>query len=271
MGQSKKIVVLVSGTLSVLVLLRVVTVSPYLVDTVVSCCTYPFIVAQNWIVTPLQRATERRKTVEDLTFIVREYQQLLDEARVENIALKAAQTELNQTAEQTEFAQRYKTDRMVLTQVILKQFSQSGHFFLVDAGTNRGITVDMIAVYNNCLVGRVVEVHPWYSKVILITDCLSSVPVVCATTHTHGIHEGAHSLTHSKLEFVSHLQPLQQGDLIISSGDGLIYPKGFALGKVAEFSLNSLGLNYVVSVELLLNLQEVDHCYLVAKGAEYQS
>ena len=28
----------------------------------------------------------------------------------------------------------------------------------------------MIAVFKDCFLGRVVEVYPWYSKVLLITD-----------------------------------------------------------------------------------------------------
>lgn len=271
LGQTKKILVVVSAVLSVLVLFRVVTVSPTLVEKVVSWCTYPFILAQNKIVVPLQEAVQRRKTVEELTSLLQKNEQELEAVRAENIVLKATEAHIQQLAEMNSFAQRYATEHMVATQVILKQFSDENHFFIVDAGANRGIVKDMIAVYNNCLVGRVIEVYPWYAKVLLITDRMSKVPVLCVATQTQGIHEGENNVAHTKLEFVSHLQPLKQGDLIVSSGDGLVYPKGFALGTVGEFSLNSLGLNYIVSVIPALNVREINHCYLVAKGTEYRA
>jgi len=269
LGQTKKFFLVVSATLSLLVLFRVITISPVIVEKVVSWCTYPFILAQNSLVVPLQEAVKRRKTVEELTVALQQQQKELDTLRAENRALQATEAHVQQLAEMSSFVERYATDHMVAAQVILKQFSDEAHFFIVDAGTNRGITKDMIAVYNNCLVGRVVEVYPWYAKVVLITDRLSKVPVLCVKTKTQGIHEGENSLTQTKLEFVSHLQPLQQSDLIISSGDGLVYPKGFALGKIRDFSLNSLGLNYVVAIEPVLNMRDINYCYLVAKGAEY--
>lgn len=269
-GQTKKLAVVISATLSMLVLARVITISPVLIDSVISCCTYPLVVAQRWVVTPLKNFSERRKSVEELSLMVQEYQLLVEELRAENIELKATQEHLQQTEAMRTFAQRYHTDRVVEAQVVLQQFSPAGHFFLVNAGHNRGVTVDMIAVYQNCLLGRVTEVYPWYAKVVLISDVASKVPAICTTTHTQGIHEGCNSLDGSQLSFVSHLQPLQVGDILVASGDGLIYPKGFALGTIGEFTLDSLGLNYIVNVRPMLDMHAMTHCYLIAKGAEYE-
>jgi rod shape-determining protein MreC len=270
LGQTKKILLVSSVTVSVLVLFRVITISPVIVDKLVSWCTYPFIVAQHSIVIPLQQMVTRRKTVEELTKLLEKSKQELEEIRAENIALQATKTHLEQTEEMAAYQHRYKTGHAVLAQVMLKHIAPEQHFCIVDAGRNRGIVEDMIAVYNNCLVGRVVEVHQRYAKVLLITDHMSKVPVICVSSKTQGIHTGANALAQTQLQFVSHLHPLHTGDLLISSGDGLVYPKGFALGKIKDLSLDSLGLNYIVSVEPLLNMRELHHCYLVEKGAEYK-
>ena len=68
----------------------------------------------------------------------------------------------------------------------------------------------MIAVFKDCLVGRVVEVYPYYSKVILITDPTCKVAAICTSTNVKGIHEGMLSLTTTKLSFVNHLEEVKK-------------------------------------------------------------
>lgn len=269
MQRSKTVILMVVMTLSVLVLTRVITISPGLVNVVASCYTYPLLIIQHKITEPIRQIVARWQTIEELRALVDYYRRESDKLRAENIELAAEKIYWQHVQELINFTHRYKTERKIGAQVILKQFSDEGHAFLLDVGSNRGVEMDMIAVYNNCLIGRVSEVYPWYCKVMLVTDHLSKVPVVCVSTDAHGIHEGLNNLTETGLSFVSHLQSLIPGDLVISSGDGLIYPKGFAVGKIRGFSLNDLGINYIVAIDPLLNLREINYCYLVAKGAEY--
>jgi rod shape-determining protein MreC len=268
--QSKKLLLLFGALVSFLLLTRVVIITPALIDTVGCWITYPLLLIQDTLISPWRSWQLRRKSADELCAALKHYQEQASQLLAENIALSAQQLHNQQIAELVSFGERYKTEQAVIGQVILKHIGEAGHFFLVDAGSNRGISVDMIAVYNNCLLGRVSEVHPAYCKVTLITDKLSKVPVICVATQAQGIHEGINSLTESRLEFVSHLQELRVGDLVLSSGDGLIYPKGFAVGIVRDFTLNSLGLNYIVSVTPLIDFMSIHHCYLVQKGAEYQ-
>lgn len=270
MRQSKKLLLLFGAVASFLLLTRTVIIAPALVDALGCWLTYPLILIQNRIVEPWRSWQLRRKSVDELSAALKEHQERAELLLAENIALSGKLLHSEQIAELVSFGERYKTEQAVIGQVILKHVGNAGHFFLVDAGAKRGISVDMIAVYNNCLLGRVSEVHPTYCKVTLITDTLSKVPVICVATQVQGIHEGINSLTESRLEFVSHLQELKTGDLILSSGDGLIYPKGFAVGIVRDFKLDSLGLNYIVSVTPLIDFMAIHHCSLVQKGAEYQ-
>lgn len=269
MQQPKKLLLMLGGILSFLVLTRVIIITPMLVSACASWIAYPLILVQDSFVTPWHTRKLEKKSAQELCKAVTHYKQLSSQLLAENIALASMQLHNQQTQELASFGKRYKTEKAVISQVILKHIADEGHFFLVDAGSKKGITLDMIAVYNNCLIGRVSEVYPYYSKITLITDKLSKVPVVCAATRAQGIHEGCNMLKEGRLEFVSHLQEMRPGDLVLSSGDGLIYPKGFAVGTVRDFSLNALGLTYIVAIEPLVDFMEIAHCYLVQKGAEY--
>lgn len=266
--QSKKLLLLVIALFSILLLTRVITVSSKLVERVASCCMYPLLVVQKLVVKPLRACTTRKKNIQELTDIIAHYKQQYSDLLSRYISLSAQMVHHRQTTNLAQYAPAYKTDTLCIAQIIVHHCSDAGHFILLDVGTRDGVCQDMIAVYHQCLLGRVSEVYPWYCKVILTTDSLSKVPVICVQTGSQGIYEGLNQSHEARLGFVSHLNMLEIDELVLSSGDGLIYPKGFAVGKIRHFTLDALGLNYIVSVEPLLQVSDIHHCCLVSKGAE---
>ena len=168
--------------------------------------------------------------------------------------------------ELADFKKRYEESHGHIAQILMKHFSDQSHFFLIDIGTRQGIKPDMVAVYKNCLIGKVAEVYPFYSKVVLITDKTCKVAAYCAQTHASGIHEGSNQSEQTMLNHVSHLSVMKEGDLILSSGEGLIFPQGFALGNVMSCKPN--GLLYTVHVEPLVDMHALAYCLIIQKGAE---
>jgi len=266
--QTKKIVMIVILVVALLILSRVLMVRSSLLDRLAVCAAYPLLLVQDAVIAPVAAWRERKAIVQDLVGLVRQYKQEASDLRAENLALKGTQVHAAETAELVNFLQRYQKADKLIAQIVLKHFSPTEHFFLLDAGLNRGVKMDMIAVYENCLLGRVTEVHPSYAKVTLVTDELSKIPVLCMNTRSHGIHEGTHNVNETRLAFVSHLQQLMPGDLLLTSGDGLIYPQGFAVGTIESFRLNELGLSYVVAVKPLVDFSAIKYCCLLEKGQE---
>jgi cell shape-determining protein MreC len=60
---------------------------------------------------------------------------------------------------------------------------------------------------------------------------------------------------------VSHLDTLKEGDLVISQGEGLIFPRGFGLGRVKSYELD--GVQYHVTIEPLLDVSTLTFCLLL--------
>ncbi len=59
---------------------------------------------------------------------------------------------------------------------------------------------------------------------------------------------------------------MQKNDLVISSGQGMVFPRGFGLGRIRYFTAD--GVNYTTRLSPLLNLKKLDYCYLLQKGEE---
>ena len=104
----------------------------------------------------------------------------------------------------------------------------------IDLGTKDGIKIDMIAVYGDYLVGKIVAVHNNYSEVELITIPIS---IISAKTMNNilGIARGS-----DEENGFLYFQPsivednLKEGDEIVTSGISDIYPESIKLGKIEK-------------------------------------
>lgn len=234
-------------------------------DKLASYITYPVLNLNSSVVRSIKEFSQERKTVQQLHALVAQLHQERDILEQQIIALQGQLDYLQDTQELHQFAQRYDCSQKSPVQIITKIFSEIQHYFFVDAGSNKGIEPDMVAVYKNCLLGRVINVYPYYSKIILVTDRSCKVAAYCAQTNVQGIHEGTNNNSTTQLSFVSKLVPLQPGETIISSGEGLIFPRGFCLGKIKEFFAGDL--YYTICVEPLVDFSTISYCYLIKKDS----
>jgi rod shape-determining protein MreC len=226
-----------------------------------ACVTYPFLVIENTCVTPVKNWLHWRQGAKDLRDLAYRLTQERNDLLKENSALQAQLDYLSDCAECIDFKKRYNFDRGIIAQVLLKNCSTRAHFFLLDAGSSKGIKKDMVAVHNNHLVGRVSEVYPWYCKVVLITDSACHVAAKCRKTGSQGIQSGLNQFSTMDLSFVSHLDEIAKDDLVFSHGDGLVFPRGFALGKVADYY--AVGVHKKVIVKPLIDFETIDFCLLI--------
>lgn len=228
---------------------------------------YPALVVQKSIITPIKFYFQKRQTLQECYALIDRLQTERDELLAQNIQLNAMIDYEQEIAELVSFKQQYLDGQGTIAHVLVKHLSEQSQYFLIDKGADAGITVDMVAVYKNCLLGKVVEVFPQYSKVLLITDRLCKVAAYCPHTQTSGIHEGNNQEMITGMKYVSHLAQVEPDDLVLSSGDGLVFPKGFALGKIK--TCNPEELFYDLSVELLCDLRTIEYCVLLQKGSSH--
>lgn len=226
---------------------------------------YPILVVHHAIVTPIKSYMQCRAVREDIEKEMLALRQEREVLLAQNIELQAAVDYMADIRELVEFKQRYDYTSAPLAEILTKNFSEQAHFYLVDKGSNHGIVPDMVAIYKDCIVGRVTEVYPHYSKIILVTDRACKIAATCASTKAVGIYQGTNQDWQSMLEHVSHLTVVEPDDLLVSSGEGLVFPRGFGLGRVKDIRTD--GLFHHVTITPLVNVRALTHCYLVQKGS----
>ncbi|AAL95680.1 Rod shape-determining protein mreC [Fusobacterium nucleatum subsp. nucleatum ATCC 25586] len=127
----------------------------------------------------------------------------------------------------------YKGD-LKFARVSFSDINNLNNKIFIDLGTEDNIKIDMITVYGDYLVGKIVAVHDNYSEVELITNpnCIISAKTMGDVL---GIARGS-----DEEDGLLYFQPsivednLKEGDEIITSGISDIYPEGIKIGKIEQ-------------------------------------
>jgi len=130
---------------------------------------------------------------------------------------------------------------------------------LIDKGSEDGIELNMVVVNSDGLVGQVLEVSPNLSKVQLIVDLSSRVGAILQNSREAGILKGE-GRGRTRLDYLSRLQHLKEGEKVLTSGMGSIYPKGILIGTTSRINKIRGGLYqsaYVISSVDFTKLEEV--------------
>lgn len=131
---------------------------------------------------------------------------------------------------------------------------------VVTAGKLDGVREGMAAITGDGLIGRVTEVGDWSSRILLITDLNSRIPVTVMGTGDRAILAGDNS-PQPRLMYLAQDTILEAGSRVVTSGHGGIFPPDLPIGVVSEtrkgvyslIPLADLGrINYVRLVDFNL-------------------
>lgn len=103
---------------------------------------------------------------------------------------------------------------------------------LLNVGARDGILDGWAAMDGIGLVGRISGVGERSSRVLLLTDVASRVPVTIQPSGQNGLLIGDNTLA-PPIDFVENSDLVRPGDRVVSSGDGDVFPAGVLIGNIA--------------------------------------
>ena len=187
-------------------------------------------------------AANRAVSIKDIIFSYEDIIKENENLKKENMELKIQKERNQKIHEENERLLKllemkensvYKGD-LKFARVSFSDINNLNNKIFIDLGTKDGIKIDMIAVYGDYLVGKIVAVHNNYSEVELITNPIS---IISAKTMNDilGIARGS-----DEENGFLYFQPsivednLKEGDEIVTSGISDIYPESIKLGKIEK-------------------------------------
>lgn len=239
---------------------RVFFYSPSAIETTASYVLYPFLRTYECAISPFVAWSQHKNNVASLQSSLKDLQEKCDQLQSENIQFQASALLYQDIQEMIEFRKRYEVQDVILGHILMKNFQSQEHFMLVNRGSRDQVHVNMVAVCNNCLVGRVVQVYPWYCKILLITDQWNKIAAITGNTKVKGIYEGRNS-EKAFLNYVQHFTMPEIDELVFSTGEGLIYPQGFCLGKISEIIRGDI--YHAVSITPIIDFSTIEYVYII--------
>ncbi len=119
----------------------------------------------------------------------------------------------------------------LLARIISSPYDGLHHFFLIQAGANHGLAKDQAVVSPEGVVGRLEKVGTHISRVILLNDANSRIPVQTSQSGQMAILSGDGSFLPA-LVYVADVRKIQKGELVVTSGLGGLFPPGLPVGLI---------------------------------------
>jgi len=129
---------------------------------------------------------------------------------------------------------------------------------LVNVGARDGIIDGWPTMDGIGLVGRIAGVGQNTSRVMLLTDTSSRIPVTIQPSGQKAILGGDNTLN-PPLEFLEDTAMVRPGDRVVSSGDGGVFPADLLVGQVALGTDNRLRVRLAADYERLEFLRVLRH------------
>ena len=155
-------------------------------------------------------------------------------------------------------------------EVIARSSNRFHHSVTVDRGSADGIHEGMAAVGYRGLVGRVVQVFPSSSRVLLLNNKAISVSCLVKRSRVVGMLSWERGNLF-RLDYIGREEDVLKGDTLITSGLGKVLPAGFPVGTVFQVSDEKTELSRMVSVTSMTDLNTLEELFIVAGGRGWES
>jgi rod shape-determining protein MreC len=139
--------------------------------------------------------------------------------------------------------------------------------YIIDRGENDGLTKDMIVISNKGLVGKITSTGSnWAIVESLISENISVAIMVNSTRETTGILTGYKTNNNEYLTEVTNLpinSAIKEGDVIVTSGLGQIYPKEIRIGEVISVETDEVKVEKTAIVKPYVDFNKLEEIFVV--------
>lgn len=138
----------------------------------------------------------------------------------------------------------------------------------IDRGSLSGIQPGQAVLAHGGVIGQIWYAGRLTSTVLLLEDPRSRVPVYNARSRARSIVTGGGAGDPLEVNRVRRTDDVQPGDLLISAGSGLIFPRGLPVAMVTAVGKPGIGLTLPVTAVPAASVRHLDEVLVVRARAE---
>ena len=148
-------------------------------------------------------------------------------------------------------------NRAVAARVVDRSRTSLFKMILINKGTADGLRVGLPVLSEQGVVGRIIETAWHASQVLLLIDENSNIDALIQRSRAQGILQGA-GAAGCNLKYISRVEEVQVGDVVLSSGLAGVFPKGLLIGVVTGASRKGEGLFQKIDVAPAVDFGKVE-------------
>lgn len=133
---------------------------------------------------------------------------------------------------------------------------------VINRGSSVGVYVGMPVITDQGLVGQVIDTNYASSRILLLVDSNSSIPVINERNNIRAIASGTGSADELILTNVPRSADFQVGDLLLSSGLGGVYPEGYPVAIVTDTGFSEGQVIDGVKAKPIVNTDKIKYVLL---------
>jgi rod shape-determining protein MreC len=158
-------------------------------------------------------------------------------------------------------------DKVLVAELIGVDPDPYTHQIILNKGSKQGVFKGQPILDAYGLMGQVIEVMPYTSRVLLVADSNHAIPVQVNRNGVRAIAVGSGNLDELALIYVPDTADIREGDQLVSSGLGSRYPKGYPLGQITKIEHDPGQPFAIVSAKPAANLDRSRYVLLVFSDA----
>lgn len=145
----------------------------------------------------------------------------------------------------------------------------------INKGREHGVDSNMLVMTADGMIGKVQSANKFTSRVKLLTgfdqfNRISAMVSRDGERNIFGMIEGFDEETDSLLFRIieDSEQDIEEGDFVISSGMGGVFPAGVPIGTVKEVTSDQYGLTRIALVEAAADIYDINHVIVLDRAVE---
>ncbi len=154
-----------------------------------------------------------------------------------------------------------KEFKLTLAEIIGKDISQDS--LIINKGSADGISKGLpVITQQKILLGKINEVYKNFSKAMLISNKESSFDAKISEKDISGLVKGRGSLK-LFLDRIPQEKEIKEGDLIVTTALGGIFPSGLLVGEIKEIKKSDIEPFQQAEIKPFFNITEIEKLFII--------
>ncbi len=190
----------------------------------------------------------------------------IDRLQSELADADAAKSENERLREYLDIKKTYPDFEMLDALIVGREGDNTTMFFTLDRGQGDGVDVGMPVIVTGGVVGSVCEVGRDWCRVRVLIEASANAGVYIERSGEIGVVSGDITLSlknQCRLNYLSENADVEIGDLVYTSGQGSVYPRGLLIGRVSEVGVDANKRQKTAIVDIEFNVGELKYVMII--------